>query len=261
MFLQLQNISLRYNKDRSAPLTVRDINFSLHKGQFLAVVGPSGCGKSTLLKMIAGLLPPTLGQVLVAGQVVRVPLGNVGMAFQNATLLPWRNTLQNVLLPLEVAANQRQAYAHNPRPFVERAKQLLEQVGLADFLQKHPYELSGGMQQRVSLVRALIHQPEILLLDEPFAALDAFTREELWAALQTLWQNSGCTVVLVTHDLREAVYLADSVAVMGGRPGEVLHQRQVDLPRPRTLEASYRSDFVEIVHELRDWIGKVRDQS
>jgi NitT/TauT family transport system ATP-binding protein len=262
-FLELDTISLRYGtaKNRQLPpLTVRDVSLGVERGQFVAVVGPSGCGKSTLLKMIAGLLAPTMGAVRVNGVEVRRPLGNVGMAFQNPTLLPWRSTLHNVLLPLEVAQTVRNDYRKSPHEFKQRAMALLGQVGLADFANTHPYQLSGGMQQRASLVRALIHQPEILLLDEPFAALDAFTREELWAALQELWRNSGCTVVLVTHDLREAVYLADTVLVMGGRPGQIVHRRSVDLPRPRTLEGTYATAFIDIVHELRDWIGRVRQQ-
>jgi NitT/TauT family transport system ATP-binding protein len=176
------------------------------------------------------------------------------MAFQNSNLLPWRTALQNVLLPLEIVEPYRSSF--DRQKFSEKAKDLLHSVGLAGFTEKHPWELSGGMQQRASICRALIHEPEILLLDEPFAALDAFTREELWAALRDLQAARKVTVMLVTHDLREAVFLADTVYVMSSRPGRIVRRREVPFPRPRELEVTYTSEFQGIVHELRSLIGR-----
>jgi NitT/TauT family transport system ATP-binding protein len=176
------------------------------------------------------------------------------MAFQNSTLLPWRTTLGNVLLPLEIVEPHASRFRRHRAEYVEKARALLELVGLADFQHKYPWELSGGMQQRASLCRALIHSPEMLLLDEPFGALDPFTREELWDVLQTLWLERRPTVVLVTHDLREAVYLADTIYLFSPRPGRVLSRTPVSLPRPRTLADTYRPEFIALTHELREQI-------
>jgi len=190
----------------------------------------------------------------VEGKHVDGPLRSVGMAFQNSNLLPWRNALENVLLPLEIVQPYRRDFSK--QKYAPKAKALLESVGLAGFTDKHPWELSGGMQQRTSICRALIHEPEILMLDEPFGALDAFTREELWCALRDLQAARKVTVMLVTHDLREAVFLADTVYVMSNRPGRILKRREVNLPRPRELEVTYTQAFQDIVHELRSLIGK-----
>ena len=233
---------------------VQDVTLSVQPGEFVAVVGPSGCGKSTLIKLVAGLLGASGGAAQVLGSPRPQP-GKVGIAFQNASLLPWRSVLQNVLLPLEVAPQHKRAYRQNPAPYVERALTLLASVGLDGAENKNAWELSGGMQQRVNLCRALIHDPDILLLDEPFGALDAFTREELWIALQDVWTQRRPTVMLITHDLREAVLLADTVYIMGGRPGNVVMRRHIDLPRPRTLEGTFDADFVAHVRVLRDVIG------
>jgi len=180
------------------------------------------------------------------------------MAFQNATLLPWRSTLENVLLPLEVSRSHRRSFRRDREAHEESARKLLKVVGLEGYETHAPYQLSGGMQQRASLCRALIHEPELLLLDEPFAALDAFTREELWDVLQELWLQRRFTVILVTHDLREAAYLADRVYVMSKRPGRIVYGRPVTLPRPRSLETTFQEEFVELVHGLRDHISEVR---
>jgi NitT/TauT family transport system ATP-binding protein len=233
---------------------------TIRRGEFVAVVGPSGCGKSTLMKLVTGLMPPTAGAVMVDGQPVHRPIGDVGMAFQNATLMPWRNTLNNVMLPLEVVQPHKTRLRGARREYEARALNLLRSVGLQDFAEKFPWQLSGGMQQRANLCRALIHEPKILMLDEPFAALDAFTREELWVIMQELWIKRHFTSVLVTHDLREAVFLADTVHVMSNRPGHIVLSREIDLPRPRTLEGTFEAHFVEIVHELRDKISEVRAQ-
>ena len=188
------------------------------------------------------------------------PLKIAGMAFQNPTLLPWRKTIDNVLLPMEIVEPHRRRFRAERGRYREMAEALLATVGLAGFGERFPWELSGGMQQRASLCRALIHQPALLMLDEPFAALDAFTREELWCVLRDLWEAQRFTVILVTHDLREAVFLADTIHVMSAWPGRIVKTRQVDIPRPRDLAVCYEPAFVDIVHELRDEIATVRKQ-
>jgi len=258
-YVEFSGVSLTYGGgEGESTLAVKDTSLAIGRGDFVAVVGPSGCGKSTILKMVSGLHLASVGRVAVAGAEVKRPLKIVGMAFQNPTMLPWRNTLQNVLLPLEVADGLRESYRRDPAPHVAQAKALLATVGLAGFEEKFPWQLSGGMQQRASLCRALIHKPDLLLLDEPFAALDAFTREELWGVLQDLWMREKFTVILVTHDLREAVYLADRVFVMSARPGRIIFERDIALARPRTLDGCYAPDFVDHVHVLRDHISFAR---
>jgi NitT/TauT family transport system ATP-binding protein len=260
-FVEVSSASLNYGSDDEGSLALKDASLSIRKGEFAAVVGSSGCGKSTLLKLISGLRRPTTGHVRVAGEELTSPSKTVGMAFQNPILLPWRTTLENVLLPLEIVQphrqriRSRQAYSS----YVESARALLAKVGLRNVDANFPWQLSGGMQQRVSLCRALIHNPELLLLDEPFGALDAFTREELWDVLQVLWAEKDFTVLLVTHDLTEATYLADTVFVMSNRPGRVVFRMSIDLPRPRTAEMRYTAEFVDHVHELRAHIGHARD--
>jgi NitT/TauT family transport system ATP-binding protein len=254
-FVDLEDVSLAYSGDT---LAVANCSLRVERGEFTALVGPSGCGKSSLLKVVSGLMPPTSGFAVVDGREVEGPRGGIGMAFQNATLLPWRTTLDNVLLPLEVAEHERRTFRARRAEHVERAMALLRTVGLEEFADHAPYQLSGGMQQRANLCRALIHGPDLLLLDEPFAALDAFTREELWGVLQDLWLAQRFTVILVTHDLREAVYLADTVHVVSKRPGRIVESCRVDRARPRTLEDTFEPAFVDIVHELRHAISMVR---
>jgi NitT/TauT family transport system ATP-binding protein len=237
---------------------VEDVTLSIRPGEFVAIVGPSGCGKSTFMKLATGLKPPTRGKVIVDGAPVTGPLKIVGMAFQAPTLLPWRTTLDNVLLPLEIVEPYRSRFKRERVAYAARAQALLAAVGLAGYGDKYPWQLSGGMQQRASICRALVHQPEMLLLDEPFGALDAFTREELWGVLSDLWREQRFTVILVTHDLREAVFLADTVYVMSKRPGRIVARREVGLPRPRDLEVTYTDAFIAIVHELRERIGVIR---
>jgi NitT/TauT family transport system ATP-binding protein len=240
-------------------LALERLDLSINQGEFAAMVGPSGCGKSTLMKLFSGLNRPTAGRVTVGNVEVRAPLKNVGMAFQNPALLPWRTTLENLLLPLQVVRPHRERFRQERKQYVEKAQTLLAKVGLAGMENRFPWELSGGMQQRVSLCRALIHQPQILLLDEPFGALDAFTREELWDTLQALWQEHRFTVLLVTHDLTEAVYLADFAHVISPRPGRVIYSCRIDLPRPRGSEIRYTPVFVDYVHDLRAHIGRAGD--
>ncbi len=257
ILVHVQKASLRYGSADTLP-AVHELELTISEGEFAAVVGPSGCGKSTLMKLISGLAPPTEGRILVDGIEVREPLKNVGMAFQNPALLPWRTTLDNVLLPLQVVRPHRSTFARDRAKHVEAARRLLESVGLVEIEGRFPWELSGGMQQRVSLCRALIHKPKILLLDEPFGALDAFTREELWDVLQGLWRTQKFTVLLVTHDLVEAVYLADTVHVISSKPGRVIYSRAVALTRPRNSDTRFTPQFVETVHTVRSHIGRAK---
>jgi NitT/TauT family transport system ATP-binding protein len=260
VLVRLEGVRLAYHGSGAfaGTLAVEGADLTIGRGEFVSVVGPSGCGKSSLLKLIAGLMPATSGTVDVAGRPVVAPLKIVGMAFQNPTLLPWRTTLDNVLLPLEIVEQHRLRFRENYAQYVAEAKELLATVGLAGFEDRYPWQLSGGMQQRASLCRSLIHGPELLLLDEPFAALDAFTREELWEVLQTLWMSKRFTVVLVTHDLREALYLSDSVYVMSARPGRIIGGHPASFARPRSLEATYTKPFVNALAAIRGQISKAR---
>jgi NitT/TauT family transport system ATP-binding protein len=259
-FVALDGVSLRYGESEGV-LAVEHVDLSVKPGEFAAVVGPSGCGKSSLMKLVTGLLPCTTGTIRVAGQTVNGPLKIVGMAFQNPTLLPWRNTLLNTMLPLEIVQPHRGRLSRHRQEYITMARQLLASVGLEGFEDKQPWMLSGGMQQRASLCRALIHKPELLMLDEPFAALDAFTREELWGVLQDLWLERKFTCILVTHDLREAAYLADVIFVMSARPGRITAIHRIDLPRPRTLDMTFEPAFIAVVHEIRNQIAQARNEA
>ncbi len=259
-FVDFDGVWLAYDQQLLArgEFAVEDITLSTQPGEFIAIVGPSGCGKSTFMKLATGLRMPSRGSVRIGGQAVTGPLKIVGMAFQAPTLLPWRTTLDNVLLPLEIVEPYRSQFRARRNEFAERARRLLRTVGLEGYEDKFPWQLSGGMQQRASICRALIHEPRMLLLDEPFGALDAFTREELWNVLRDLWTEQRFNVILVTHDLREAVYLADTVYVMSKRPGRLVARREIDLPRPRDLEITYTEHFTSVVHALREKIGAIR---
>jgi NitT/TauT family transport system ATP-binding protein len=259
-FVDFQNVWLAYNDELLAQnhFAVEDINLQVKQGEFIAIVGPSGCGKSTFMKLTTGLKRPSKGQIFVDGQPVTGPLKISGMAFQAPSLLPWRTTLDNVLLPLEIVEPFRSEFKQRKAEFAERAIKLLKTVGLGGYENKFPWQLSGGMQQRASICRALIHEPKMLLLDEPFGALDAFTREELWCILRDLWTEQKFNVILVTHDLRESVFLADTVYVMSKSPGRFVVKKEIDLPRPRDLEVTYTPEFTNIVHELRGHIGAIR---
>ncbi len=259
-FVDFQNVWLAYNDELLAQnhFAVEDINLQVKQGEFIAIVGPSGCGKSTFMKLTTGLKRPSKGQIFVDGQPVTGPLKISGMAFQAPSLLPWRTTLDNVLLPLEIVEPFRSQFKERKAEFAERAIKLLKTVGLGGYENKFPWQLSGGMQQRASICRALIHEPKMLLLDEPFGALDAFTREELWCILRDLWTEQKFNVILVTHDLRESVFLADTVYVMSKSPGRFVVKKEIDLPRPRDLEVTYTPEFTNIVHELRGHIGAIR---
>jgi NitT/TauT family transport system ATP-binding protein len=256
-FVELDEVALKYNEDESA-LALYRTSFSVAEGEFVAVVGPSGCGKSTLMKVVTGLWPPTVGRVLVGREPVTGPLKCVGMAFQNSSLLPWRTAIDNVMLPLEIVEPHAGRLRRERDTYEAKARDLLALVGLKGFEDRFPWQLSGGMQQRTQLCRALIHEPTLLMLDEPFGALDMFTREELWLALQDLWMTRRPTVILVTHDLREAVFLADRVLVMSARPGRIIADRAVTAPRPRGLEATFAPEAATLVQELREYISTAR---
>ncbi len=269
-FIQLSDVTLRYG---GGTVALDHTSLGIDKGDFVALVGPSGCGKSTILKLVAGLLKPSSGSVIAAGREVgavapqgpgdsnasEAPRLRVGLAFQNPTMLPWLTIRDNVMIPLKIVQPFRQDYRRKRRgEYTDRAEALLAQVGLRGFGDKRPWQLSGGMLQRASLCRALIHDPELLLLDEPFGALDQFTREELWDIMQSLWMTKKPTVLLVTHDLRESAYLANRICVMSARPGRILDVRDVPFDRPRTLESSYSADFAGLVQQLRMRIAVAR---
>jgi NitT/TauT family transport system ATP-binding protein len=259
-FVDFDQVWLAYNDDLLAKniFAVEDINLQVQRGEFIAIVGPSGCGKSTFMKLTTGLKMPSMGSIRIDGQPVTGPLKISGMAFQAPSLLPWRTTLDNVLLPLEIVEPYRHQFKDRRKEFEERALKLLESVGLGGMGKKFPWELSGGMQQRASICRALIHEPKMLLLDEPFGALDAFTREELWCTLRDLWEAQRFNVILVTHDLRESVFLADTVYCMSKSPGRFIVKREIPIPRTRELDVTYTKEFTDVVHELRGHIGALR---
>ena len=259
-FVDFSNVWLAYNEEFLAKkqFAVEAIDLKVRQGEFIAIVGPSGCGKSTFMKLATGLKMPSIGKILIDGQPVTGPLKISGMAFQAPSLLPWRTTLDNVLLPLEIVEPFRSNFKAKRKEYEERALKLLESVGLGGYGDKFPWQLSGGMQQRASICRALVHEPKMLLLDEPFGALDAFTREDLWCILRDLWAVQKFNVILVTHDLRESVFLADTVYVMSKSPGRFVVKKEINLPRPRDLEVTYTKEFSDIVHELRGHIGAIR---
>jgi NitT/TauT family transport system ATP-binding protein len=257
--VDIDDVTLIYKGASNDVTALRGATLNVRRGEFAAVVGPSGCGKSSLMRLVTGLAPPDFGAITVFGERVRGPVKIAGMAFQNPNLLPRRKVIDNVMLPLEIVEPHRHRFRADKDKYRGKANALLKTVGLDGFGERFPWELSGGMQQRVSLCRALIHEPALLMLDEPFAALDAFTREELWCVLRDLWQKLSFTVILVTHDLREAAFLADNIHVMSARPGRIVMTKTVDLPRPRELDICFEPHFVDIVHELRAKIAEVRN--
>jgi NitT/TauT family transport system ATP-binding protein len=220
------------------------INFDVADGEFITCVGPSGCGKTTLLKILGGLLPRDRGEVLLRGTPVRGPRRDIGVVFQTSVLLPWRTVLENTMLPVEVQGLDAGTYR-------ERARALVRLAGLESFEDKYPYELSGGMQQRNSIIRALIHDPAILLMDEPFGALDAMTREQMNLELQRIWRESRKTIFFITHSISEAVFLGDRVVVLSPRPGRVVDIVNVQIPRPRELDTMGTPEFGRYVSHIR----------
>lgn len=258
-FVDIHDVTHVYAGSEDGAPAVEGMSLKVREGEFAAIVGPSGCGKSTVMKLATGLQFPNKGAVIVDGREVDAPVKVAGMAFQNPVMLPWRTTLKNLLLPLEIVQPHRSRLRSHRKEYEERAEALLAQVGLKGQGSKFPWQLSGGMQQRASLCRSLIHEPKLLMLDEPFGALDAFTREELWCIIRDLHAAKRFTVILVTHDLREAVFLADRVFCMSARPGRIIAEREIDLPRPRDLEVTYTQPFIDIVHELRGHIATARE--
>jgi len=249
--IEVRGVSKQYRTRTGDVLAVADLTFKVQEREFLALLGSSGCGKSTVLKMIVGLLPPSAGQIRVQEQPVSAPLANVGMVFQSPVLLRWRTVLGNVLFPAE-------ALGRGTAPYRDRARALLRLVGLDGFEAKYPYELSGGMAQRASLCRALLLDPDLLLMDEPFGALDALTREEMNLELLRIWEERRKTILFVTHSISEAVFLADRVLVMTPRPGRVALDLPIDLPRPRQSALRADARFGELVLRLQRAIGLAR---
>lgn len=237
-------------KNRSGELThaLADINFEVRQGEFISIVGPSGCGKTTLLNILAGLVAKTEGSAKVAGNEVVKPLPQVGMVFQAATLLPWRTILENVMIPVEIQKLDKASH-------LAHAEELLELVGLKGFENKYPHELSGGMQQRAGICRALVHRPSVLLMDEPFGALDAMTREYMNLELLRIWKESEATIALVTHSISEAVFLSDRVIVMSPRPGRIAEIIDIDLPRPRSLDMMASDAAGVYVQRIRQYFN------
>jgi NitT/TauT family transport system ATP-binding protein len=244
-WIDIAGLDKIYQARRSEPThALSDITFSVRRSEFISLVGPSGCGKTTLLKILAGLVGRSSGEVSIAGTDVTRPLPQVGMVFQAPTLLPWRTVLKNVMVPVEVQGLDKDRYR-------ERARELLDMVGLGEFEDSYPYELSGGMQQRAGICRALVHGPAVLLMDEPFGALDAMTREKMNVELMRIQRETGKTVLLITHSIPEAVFLADRVLVMTERPGAIAAIYDVPLPRPRSLDAMADPAFTELVQRIR----------
>jgi NitT/TauT family transport system ATP-binding protein len=240
----LQNISKTYASPRGDVVALTDVSLDIKNGEFLSLLGPSGCGKSTLLKLVAGLDVVTAGTISIAGEAIDGPPAGLGMVFQKDVLLDWRTVLQNVMLPVEMQDLDQAEH-------LDRAKRLLRLFGLGDFLDKHPWELSGGMRQRVAIARALVTDPSLLLMDEPFGALDALTRDELNLELQDIWMRSRKTIIFVTHSIAEAILLSDRVAVMAARPGRIVDVLEIDFPRPRTLAVRESPQFSAYTRRVR----------
>lgn len=238
-----------YDTGSGAVHALEDLSLSIDKGEFVCILGPSGCGKSTLLWAMSGLHPLTHGSITLDGSPVTSPPKQVGMIFQDANLLPWRNLWKNILFPFEIRKQ-------NSEPFHDRIHDLLELTGLAGFETKMPRELSGGMQQRASIVRCLGFDPEVILMDEPFGALDAFTRDEMNLLIQKIWMETGKTIIFVTHNVTEAIFLADRVVVLSPRPGRLSHIFPIDLPRPRTIEQTFEPPFIEKILQVKGTIER-----
>lgn len=242
--LRVEEISKSYKTGKGETLALEPTNFSVEEGEFVAIVGPSGCGKTTILKMVAGLTPYSSGTITIGGKIVDRPQTDVGIVFQDAIMLDWRDVLANVMLQIDIRKMDRATY----EPV---ARNLLKATGLEGFEKKKPYELSGGMRQRVSICRALVHDPVMLMMDEPFGALDALTREQIAMDIQRLWMETRKTALHITHSIPEAVLLADRVVVMGPRPGRIVEILDIDLPRPRRLD--------KLPDRFNEYSGRIRE--
>ena len=248
-FIELRNVTKSYRTLQEEDLlALQDVSFEVGKSEFVSVVGASGCGKTTLLKIIAGLIPHSSGEVRIGGSSVKGPRKDIGFVFQQPVLLPWRTVLENTLLPIEVMGLPREEYG-------KRALDILDRVGLSGFSDKYPFELSGGMQQRVAITRALVYDPDVLLLDEPFGALDAMTRESLNLELLRIWSDHRKTVLFVTHSISEAIFLSDRVVALTPRPGRLADVVEVDLPRPRRLDVMQTEAFGMLAKRIRSLLG------
>lgn len=246
--VRIESVFKEYETRSAGAVTaLHDVSLNIKEGEFVTIVGPSGCGKSTVLKIVGGIILPSRGRVLFKGKQLTRPSPEMGMVFQKAVLLPWRSVLDNVLFPLEMLGLRASDYE-------EKARELLKLVGLGGFENVYPQELSGGMQQRASICRALVYDPTMLLMDEPFGALDALTREELAIELLRIWDERKKTVVFVTHSISEAVFLADRVIVMTARPGRVVLNLPIDLPRPRTVDMEFSKEFKQYSDQVREGI-------
>ena len=246
--IQVENLSAVFRSDNGGLQALEDVSFKVAHQEFLCVLGPSGSGKSTLLRILAGLLPPTTGEVLYSGERLTGPKAGIGFVFQKANLMPWRSVLSNITLPLEIERiSARKAAAV--------AEEMVELVGLAGFEDTLPRDLSGGMEQRVAIGRALVHNPDVLLLDEPFGSLDALTRERMGSELMRIWQSHRKTVIMVTHSISEALFLADRVLVLSSRPGTIRLDVKVNMPRPRQEHMRYTPEFGELSQQMRSAIG------
>ncbi len=240
----IDGVSLVYRTKSTAVHALDRASFAASAGEFVALVGPSGCGKSTLVKLVSGLIPPSGGTIRVNGEPVHGPTRSIGIVFQSPVLMAWRTTLRNILLQIEIRGLDVAKYRTT-------ARELIDLVGLTGFEDAYPHQLSGGMQQRVGLCRALIHDPDVLLMDEPFGALDALTREQMNGELQRIWMERRKTVLFITHSISEAVYLADRVLVMSPRPGRIVGEIAVDIPRPRTVETTETQEFAQFTRQVR----------
>jgi NitT/TauT family transport system ATP-binding protein len=242
--LEMSSVGMIYDTASGELVALDAISFTVQPGEFVSILGPSGCGKSTLLALASGLVFPTQGSVRIAGRTVDRPVTDIGIVFQTDVLLDWRRALGNILMQVEMRGIQSADYR-------QKALDLLRLVGLAGFEEKYPFELSGGMRQRVALCRALVHNPPLLLMDEPFGALDALTREQMVFLLHRIWNETRKSVVFVTHDIQEAVFLADRVLVMTSRPGRIAEQISVNLPRPRTAAVKETAPFLTLTSHIR----------
>lgn len=247
--VEVEELCKTYQDSNGERLQALDgVSFDVRTGSFISVVGPSGCGKSTLLKILAGLLSKSAGEVMLNGIAVTGPRRDIGVVFQDPVLLPWRTVLGNVVIPAQLQGLDQRHYA-------ARGRELLGLVGLAGFEDRRPTELSGGMQQRAAIARALVHDPAVLFMDEPFGALDAITREHMNLELLRIWRDSGKTVLMITHSILEAVFLADEVMVLSARPGRLLERMVIDLPRPRTLAALSSPALVRLTERIRSHLS------
>lgn len=246
--IQIRNLYKSFNREGRENEVLRDISFNVGSGEFISLLGPSGCGKSTLLKIMGALIPKSSGSIQIDNEEVKDPIPKVGFMFQKAVLLPWRTVEQNLLLPIELANG-------NLDEARKRIKELLTLVGLEGYENYYPKELSGGMQQRISLARTLITNPDILLLDEPFGALDEFTRENLNFSLMDIAEKSGKTIILVTHSISEAVLMSDRIIVMGINPGHILEDLKIDFPKPRSVQIIATEKYAQYMLHIRDLLG------